>query len=106
MNNIIYPCPTGCILCQNNNRICQICGDGYVLDPLTGLCIPCINSCKTCNLATPHQCTSCLSGYNPTLNVNNCDKCHDSCLTCSGTTSAHCTSCKVGYFTATSPGSC
>lgn len=100
MNNVIYTCPPGCINCQNNNRNCQTCADGFVLDSTSKLCVPCGTPCKACTVATPSVCLSsggCFPGYFYD-GVSSCTKCHESCLTCTAASSTSCATCKLGYY--------
>ncbi|KAL4484498.1 hypothetical protein ABPG74_019675 [Tetrahymena malaccensis] len=75
-------------------------------------CIPCHNSCKTCDGPQPNNCLTCPSGsfLFPDFSCNHCgiDKgyflqnnkclqCDSSCLTCSGSNYNQCLSCGEGY---------
>eukprot|EP00834_Sanchytrium_tribonematis_P003298 NODE_123_length_17687_cov_0.732261.p4 type:complete len:498 gc:universal NODE_123_length_17687_cov_0.732261:12701-14194(+) len=68
--------------------------NGQYQDWLSGKCVDCHSSCKTCWGTGSNDCLSCYSGRFPTYN-RSCQICDSSCLTCSS--SNVCESCRNGF---------
>lgn len=128
--NICRYCPTLCAECTNAYSCTQCqshvfrlpdgtcseqCSEG-AFAASNNSCIPCYQSCMTCNGPLSTDCTSCHTQF--TLRndrtcmmrdstscpvrqyfdhrAHDCRFCHQSCATCNGKESTHCTSCTEG----------
>ena len=116
-------CNSGKYLLQTNNS-CVTCDvDGYHADTLTGHCLQCDLSCKTCSgilntncitcnsgkylLQANNSCVSCnVSGYYADIMTGYCEQCDSSCNTCSGILSTNCLSCNSGKYLLQANNSC
>jgi len=68
---------------QNGAGSCDICDQGYIMNPATGLCSGCPGNCTDCSISGPTGCNACIAGFFVALNgtnpPNQCVPCPTAC---------------------------
>lgn len=99
-------CPTNCVTCDENAKICDNCEWGYdhILDEngfKTEKCARCGDGCEKCT-SDKTRCLKCKSGYGflyvDGIRQSNCTKCADPCYNCDEMNLTKCTNCIDGYY--------
>lgn len=77
-----------------NSTFCLICQSGYSANN-SGICLPCISSCRVCSGVAQGTCFECGLGFY--LNSQStCSVCSSNCTSCSS--SSVCLTCATGYY--------
>lgn len=95
LGNICAGCLANCDQCSDFVS-CNLCSQGYYVDPVLSSCAPCSSNCGVCQDST--ICTSCYQGYilnGGTCSTPNCTNISPFCQKCSN---AICEECSFGKY--------
>lgn len=90
----VIGCPQNCQYCSSST-VCTACNSGYTqfIQGSNTVCVPCIQTCRTCAQGQPATCLSCGTGFY--LSGTICVPCATNCNQC---TAAGCINCVSGFF--------